>query len=61
MKWKSLNLTKTRQSSTFEPSNPSYPEVAYGDVMSKDSGVSEWLENIVSSHEQICVKVFNIY
>lgn len=38
----------SRSASTFEPSNHSYPEVAYEDVMSKDSGVLEWLENIVS-------------
>lgn len=57
MGMKLLILMNDRQSSTFEPSRPSYPEVAYGDVMSKDSGVSEWLENIVRTHQVICMAI----
>lgn len=31
-----------------------YPEVVYEDVMSKDSAVLQWLENIVSVSSKIC-------
>lgn len=41
-------LISYRPVSIFEPSNHTYPEVAYEDVMSKDSGVLEWLEKTVS-------------
>lgn len=62
----SIVLIILRPVSTFEPSNHSYPEVAYEDVMSKDSGVLEWLENTVSPvdpfHQKNSFKeVFLIY